>query len=463
MADVHALKSTGKCYNCVDIKWDDQKIKNYVMSKSIAYDGKRMSWCDGFETLQDFIQVALGLEGKWRSYGGSSKKFDAKSNDFVAIWYPGKLNTLTLNGLVGTKVKEYLIDLCIHPFTGKPEKVTDMHSYGDLNETIDSALLEIEILKTRVDSVQSVITCADQPLLTSASLSSEIARLQIDLEEEKLKRCVLELQVNRLEEELNILKSYQINPQAISHAFPNHEDKDIEFLHNDESANPPKNLLFHQQIANVCEYSQDANLTKVVEENNNQSSYNTDPIYHNEHEQSPPFDQQLEDYRTKHYNLHNNNRSIPVHSNTRKPAPIFDQQIKEYRLIHQTRNMTDKGSHNNDCEYVLINRNCDSLTNPKRVNHLRVRRTDKNSNVKSNQNEKSGNETARSLQAPPTFPFRKVRCVEPSYRTASRHHSLEWLAHLHTVSCLTSQHQATPLPLMSVHTYPPHPRSRYQQ
>ncbi len=41
------------------------------MSKSIAYDGKRMSWCDGFETLQDFIKVALGFEGKWRSYGGS--------------------------------------------------------------------------------------------------------------------------------------------------------------------------------------------------------------------------------------------------------------------------------------------------------------------------------------------------------------------------------------------------------
>ncbi len=58
MADGHAFKSADKSYNNGDINWDVHKIQDYVMSKSIAYDGKRMSWCDGFETLQDFISCS---------------------------------------------------------------------------------------------------------------------------------------------------------------------------------------------------------------------------------------------------------------------------------------------------------------------------------------------------------------------------------------------------------------------
>ena len=271
-----------------------------------------MSWCDGFETLQDFIKVALGFEGKWLSYGGSSKRFDAKTHDFAAIWYPGKLNTLTLSCLVGTEAKEYLINLCVHPSIGGPEKRVENFSRADLSESIESVLLEIEILKSRVDSVQSVIMCADQPLPTAANLSSEITRLQIDLEDEKLKRCVLELQVNRLEEELNIFKSYRnnytiqstsstnvndgivedsvevINPRATSHAFSNNENNDtIEILHIDESANALENSLGHQQTASGCDLSQGANLIESVEENIEQTAYNIDPIHHNEYEQEP--------------------------------------------------------------------------------------------------------------------------------------------------------------------------------
>ena len=37
------------------------------------------------------------------------------------------------------------------------------------------------------------------------------------------------------------------------------------------------------------------------------------------------------------------------------------------------------------------------------------------------------------------YPFRKRRCIIPSYRTVHRHHSLEWLAHLDTVASLTKR------------------------
>jgi hypothetical protein len=100
MADGHLFESSDTNYNGADISWNFLKIQDYVVSKSITYDGKRISWCDSFETLQEFIKVALGFEGKWRSYGGSSKRFVAYTYDFVAIWYPGKLNTLSLSGTV---------------------------------------------------------------------------------------------------------------------------------------------------------------------------------------------------------------------------------------------------------------------------------------------------------------------------------------------------------------------------
>ncbi len=230
----------------------------------------------------------------------------------LPYWYPGKLNTLTLSCLVGTEAKEYLINLCVHPSIGGPVKRVENFSRADLSESIESVLLEIEILKSRVDSVQSVIMCADQPLPTAANLSSEITRLQIDLEDEKLKRCVLELQVNRLEEELNTFKSYRnnytiqstsstnvndgivedsvevINPRATSHAFSNNENNDtIEILHIDESANALENSLGHQQTASGCDLSQGANLIESVEENIEQTAYNIDPIHHNEYEQEP--------------------------------------------------------------------------------------------------------------------------------------------------------------------------------
>ena len=68
-----------------------------MLSKSIVYDGKRLKWCGNYDALQVFVKTALGQQGKWWLPGGSSKQFDASTSDLTIIWYPGKLNTLTLN------------------------------------------------------------------------------------------------------------------------------------------------------------------------------------------------------------------------------------------------------------------------------------------------------------------------------------------------------------------------------
>jgi hypothetical protein len=76
------------------------------------YDGTRVKWCKDYESLKTFIEGAFGLDGKWRAFGGSSKKFDAANTDFSTIWYPGKLNTLSFNGKIGEQAKKNLINRC---------------------------------------------------------------------------------------------------------------------------------------------------------------------------------------------------------------------------------------------------------------------------------------------------------------------------------------------------------------
>ena len=112
MADSHAFESSNTNVNNHTASWDFNIINESIKSKSIMYDGTRVKWCKDYESLKTFIEGAFGLDGKWRAFEGSSKKFDAANTDFSTIWYPGKLNTLTFNGKIGEQAKKNLINRC---------------------------------------------------------------------------------------------------------------------------------------------------------------------------------------------------------------------------------------------------------------------------------------------------------------------------------------------------------------
>ncbi|CAB3988628.1 Hypothetical predicted protein [Paramuricea clavata] len=112
MADGHVHGSSNTSVNNHTASWDSNIINESIKSESITYDGTRVKWCKDYESLKIFIEAAFGLDGKWRSFGESSKKFDAANADFSTIWYPGKLNTLTFNGKIGKQAKENLINRC---------------------------------------------------------------------------------------------------------------------------------------------------------------------------------------------------------------------------------------------------------------------------------------------------------------------------------------------------------------
>ena len=108
MADGHKnISSDFKQSNTADL-FNSNKINEFISSKSIAYDGKRVEWCGNYKVLHNFVKLAFDQQGKWRHSEGTSKKFEASTSDFVVTWCPGKLNTLTFKGELGCLAKEHL-------------------------------------------------------------------------------------------------------------------------------------------------------------------------------------------------------------------------------------------------------------------------------------------------------------------------------------------------------------------
>ncbi len=71
-----------------------------------------------------------------------------------------------------------------------------------------NVMFEIEVIKSRLDAMKSLLDSQGEPSLSAVSkLSNEVKLLQIDLEKQKFKSSVLEVEVKLLRKEINIIKS----------------------------------------------------------------------------------------------------------------------------------------------------------------------------------------------------------------------------------------------------------------
>jgi hypothetical protein len=64
----------------------------------LTYDGKRLKWNKNFEDLKYFFETVVGLNGKWPSPGGYSKKLSNCKSNITITWYYGKQRTLLFQG-----------------------------------------------------------------------------------------------------------------------------------------------------------------------------------------------------------------------------------------------------------------------------------------------------------------------------------------------------------------------------
>ena len=211
MADVSTLGSSYENVNNCSSSWDSSTIIESVKSKSIAYDGTRVKWCKDYELLKVFIESAFCMHGKWWSFGGSSKKFEASNADFSIIWYPGKLNTVTFSGKMGEQAKKHIIKYCMSSNLENVDNTVNRKviCYCDSDDGRENLSLEIEVLKSQVDSLQSLLSSIINSSNRVGDLTNKITLLEIDLEEEKLRNRRLEFDVKCLRDEVMLINSHR--------------------------------------------------------------------------------------------------------------------------------------------------------------------------------------------------------------------------------------------------------------
>ena len=117
--------------------------------------------------------------------------FDAVNGELSVIWYPGRHNTLTMNGKIGEQAKQHLINSNESSILDGSESVENRQgSRVDIRESIENLSLKLDVLRSRVDSLQSL----DESLIRTSDLSDKMPHHVLSLDatsfESQLKKYV---------------------------------------------------------------------------------------------------------------------------------------------------------------------------------------------------------------------------------------------------------------------------------
>ena len=135
------------------IELNFEAIKSLVDRSVLSYNGKQFLWANDFDSLMNFVQ-AIGINGKWSSPGGESKKFVISDLDLIVTWYCGKQGSLLFRGEHADIVKKFLINKLL-PCIGK---IGDDVQYkcdcqcGVLAAELEGIKLELVILQKTVET-----------------------------------------------------------------------------------------------------------------------------------------------------------------------------------------------------------------------------------------------------------------------------------------------------------------------
>ena len=93
-------------------KWNVKEIQEHPTCANLSYDGIRIRWTGSLDTLKEFVESVIKLQGRWSSPGGSTKKFTCSNIDLTITWCAKKQNTLILHGHASFVLIETLIKVC---------------------------------------------------------------------------------------------------------------------------------------------------------------------------------------------------------------------------------------------------------------------------------------------------------------------------------------------------------------
>ena len=156
-------ETSGSNSNICLSAWDLQGIYRHKSSQDIVYDGKRIRWHNDYESLQKLIVRVFAQRGKWKSAGGTSKKFVSSIADLSCTWYPGKLNSLLFHGETGDLVNEILVTACkstsfntfVNSVKGGIQSISERNCRGT-DGTTNSSLSHTRTLNVSCSAVEDM-------------------------------------------------------------------------------------------------------------------------------------------------------------------------------------------------------------------------------------------------------------------------------------------------------------------
>ena len=163
MAVGHDFSSSIKIGNLTSLNLDLDIIRSLKGCGYLTYDGTRIKWSQDLQLLKNFVENIAGLRGNWSSPGGKAKQFRSSNLDFTLTWYPGKQNSLTLNGKDGEIFKEFLVNVLNTDRVDQTDITSDslFISFAESCNTINNASTETD---QPLQSETSVISCATDPI-----------------------------------------------------------------------------------------------------------------------------------------------------------------------------------------------------------------------------------------------------------------------------------------------------------
>lgn len=327
------MMASGRASLRLSINLDSQQItriseainkykKNLANSKD-----RKVQWLSDLKDLKNFVYDIVG-EGKWCSPGGNSKLFH---NDQISItWYPNKKTLLfqgrmgnTLKELIGTlltskttALEEHDADADVQGFPSSPQNLSAQLRYsleqnngerttstncvfdldnsskdsptnqpncncscGEVLDEIGNMKLNMEILQSRLDSLQSLANIQQLVFAPTDDHTNRIEKLESELVEERRR-------INQYESEIDLLL------RKLSEC----EDK---LILNDSNSTKKINLTLGKTPFKP-DVSQENDLLeiscRIVQADDAMPTNNANSVSKN----ANSFDKQLEEYQHKH-------------------------------------------------------------------------------------------------------------------------------------------------------------------
>ena len=114
MADQRKSASSDNDINSIT----DNDLHKFELARSdfqsLQLNGERLLWTSDLESLKNFVEKHLNLQGKWTSPGWNSKQFKSSSDNLIMTWYNRKQLTLAFQDFDGSYFKSKLLDLVLN-------------------------------------------------------------------------------------------------------------------------------------------------------------------------------------------------------------------------------------------------------------------------------------------------------------------------------------------------------------